>query len=110
MAYEKDKEVHIEDDDARAASSPGILRYILGISLLLAILAMSAAWMTGALFQGSVESEGTATGRIEETREQETDDLGTDGVIVGEEDGIEEPEPVIDQEGPVEAPEAAPQG
>lgn len=49
MAYEKDEEVHIEDDDARAASSPGILRYILGISLLLAIIAMSVVWIVPAL-------------------------------------------------------------
>ena len=41
--------VHIEDDEARAASSPGILRYILGISLLLAVIAMSVVWIIPAL-------------------------------------------------------------
>ena len=50
MAYKQDDEVHIEDDDARAASTPGILRYILGISLLLAVIAMSVIWIIPALY------------------------------------------------------------
>lgn len=49
MADDKDA-IHIEDDDARAASTPGILRYILGISLLLAIIAMSVIWIVPALY------------------------------------------------------------
>lgn len=44
-----DNAVHIEDDDARAASTPGILRYVLGISLLLAVIAMSIVWIVPAL-------------------------------------------------------------
>lgn len=47
---DEDKTIHIEDDDARAASTPGILRYILGISLLLAVIAMSAVWIIPALW------------------------------------------------------------
>ncbi|MFL0355744.1 hypothetical protein ACI5KX_04630 [Erythrobacter sp. GH1-10] len=50
MAHEENDEIHIEDDDARAASTPGILRYILGISLLLAIIVMSAVWIVPALW------------------------------------------------------------
>jgi len=45
-----DKTIRIEDDDARAASSPGKLRYILAISLLLAVIAMSAVWIVPALW------------------------------------------------------------
>lgn len=40
---------HIEDDEARAATSPGIVRYVLGISLVLAVIAMTIAWVSGAL-------------------------------------------------------------
>lgn len=47
---DKDGRVHIEDDEARAASTPGILRYILGISLVLAIVALSVIWIVPALF------------------------------------------------------------
>ncbi len=75
---DKNGRVHIEDDDARAASSPGILRYILAISLILAIVAMSIAWMTGALTQGSVESAATASGTAE-AAEEDVDQ--TDGVV-----------------------------
>lgn len=46
---DQDDGIHIEDDDARAASSPGILRYVLGTSLLLAIVAMSLVWIIPAL-------------------------------------------------------------
>ena len=47
---DKDEAIRIEDDDARAASTPGVLRYVLGISLLLAIIAMSAVWIIPALW------------------------------------------------------------
>jgi len=47
---DQDEAIHIEDDDARAASTPGILRYVLGISLLLAVIAMSLVWILPALY------------------------------------------------------------
>lgn len=50
MSYEKDNEVHIEDDDARAASTPGIVRYVLAISLLLAVIAMTIVWVVPAIW------------------------------------------------------------
>ncbi len=42
------EEVHIETDEARGGSTPHIVRYVLAISLLLAIVAMTVVWMTGA--------------------------------------------------------------
>lgn len=50
MSYEKDNEVHIEDDDARGASAPGIVRYVLAISLLLAVIAMTMVWVVPAIW------------------------------------------------------------
>jgi hypothetical protein len=44
-------EVHLGTQEARGGETPHIVRYVLGISLLLAILAMSAIWITGALSQ-----------------------------------------------------------
>jgi hypothetical protein len=41
-------EVHIETDEARGASTPHIVRYVLLISLVLVIAALSAVWMIGA--------------------------------------------------------------
>ena len=45
----KGEEVHVTDDEARGGSTPHIVRYILVISLLLAIAALSAIWIFGAL-------------------------------------------------------------
>jgi len=44
-----DEEVHIEDDDARAGSTPGVLRYVLLFSTALAIIAMTLVWVIPAL-------------------------------------------------------------
>jgi len=41
--------IHISECDARAGSTPHVVRYILAISLFLAIVAMSLAWIVPAL-------------------------------------------------------------
>ena len=56
-------ETHFETDEARGASSPNIVRWVLGISLFAAIALLSVIWMTGAATQNAVEGEGTAEGR-----------------------------------------------
>lgn len=50
MAYNNGDEVHIEDDDARAAVTNTGLRWVLAIGLLLAIIFMSAVWIIPALW------------------------------------------------------------
>ncbi len=42
-------EVHISTTEARSGNTPHIVRYVLAIGLLLAILALSAIWITGAV-------------------------------------------------------------
>ncbi len=42
-------EVHVDADEVRGASTPHIVRYVLLFSLILAIVALSITWMTGAL-------------------------------------------------------------
>lgn len=42
-------EIHIATDEARGGSTPQIVRYVLVISLVLAILALSLIWITGAV-------------------------------------------------------------
>ena len=56
-------ETHIDSDRARSGSTPHIVRYVLGISLLLAILALSAIWITGA----AVTDEAAETAQLEST-------------------------------------------
>ena len=46
---DKDGQIHIEDDDARAAETTGHMRYVLGIGLLIAIIAMTVIWVIPAL-------------------------------------------------------------
>jgi hypothetical protein len=45
------KPPHISTDDVRGGSTPHIVRYMLGFGLLLAIAAMSAAWIIPALMR-----------------------------------------------------------
>lgn len=47
--HREGEEIHVDTDEARGASTPGIVRYVLGISLLLAIIAMSLVWIVPAL-------------------------------------------------------------
>lgn len=60
-----DRRTHIEENDAKAGSNEGVVRWVLLISLGLAIVAMTIIWVTGALNESAVESEGTTTGRLE---------------------------------------------
>ncbi|QIG53692.1 hypothetical protein G6N82_05555 [Altererythrobacter sp. BO-6] len=49
MSYNNGDEIHIEDDDARAAVTNTGLRWVLAIGLLLAIIAMTLVWVIPAL-------------------------------------------------------------
>jgi hypothetical protein len=52
MKYEGDR-VELTTEEASGGSTPNIVRYVLAISLLLAILGLSAVWITGATTFGS---------------------------------------------------------
>lgn len=43
------EETHLDTDEARGGSTPHIVRYVLVIGLLLAILALSAVWISRAI-------------------------------------------------------------
>jgi hypothetical protein len=45
----KNNEIHLDREEARAGSTPGIVRYVLGISLVLVVIAFTVIVMTGAL-------------------------------------------------------------
>lgn len=46
---QKDEPTRISTDDARAGETIGTMRYVLGISLALAVIAMSVVWIVPAL-------------------------------------------------------------
>lgn len=45
MTELRHRETHIEAEDARAGETSHVVRWVLGISLTLAVIAMSAAWL-----------------------------------------------------------------
>lgn len=72
-------EVHSEVDEARAGSTPNIVRWVLAISLLAAILLLSAIWIFGAATTDEEDRVATATDRMENADEgQSTDSIVSD--------------------------------
>lgn len=88
MAVQGD-EVHTETDEARGGSTPHIVRWILGISIFLGIVLLSAVWIFGALSQEDIEEEATVGGIAEDMAEGGD----TDGVIIDNVDEIETENP-----------------
>ena len=76
-----DRDIHLDKTDARAGSNEGVVRWVLIISLSLAIIALTIIWVTGALSQDPVESEGTATGRIEAAEDERSGLAGEMNVV-----------------------------
>ena len=56
-------EVHIETNEARGGSTPHIVRYVLIISLLLAVGAMSLIWIMGAASTPQADQNGPVSGQ-----------------------------------------------
>ena len=70
-------EVHETTDEARAASTPNIVRWVLAISLLAAILLLSAIWIFGAATTDEEDRTATVTDRIE----AQDDGSSTDSIV-----------------------------
>jgi len=74
----RDGEIHMETDEARGASSPNVVRWVLGIGLLLAIVAMSLAWIIPALSRGGETRHESVSGQINAQRDNGS---GTDSIV-----------------------------
>lgn len=72
-------EVHVSETEASGGSKEGVVRWVLIISMLAAIVLLSAIWMFGAATQGDVEEEATVSGEIESAADDEGDN--TDSII-----------------------------
>lgn len=76
------RQTRIDETDAKGGSNEGVVRWVLGISLGLAILALTLVWVTGALTQGSVESQQNVARKEQAQREQAgSNESSTDGVL-----------------------------
>ena len=47
--HREGEEIHVDTEEARAGESTGVMRYVLGISLVLAIVALSIVWIVPAV-------------------------------------------------------------
>lgn len=76
----RDDNPRVDSTDARAGSREGVVRWVLLISLTLTIVALTAIWVTGAMTQSPVESEGTSEGRQRAAEEERTQGSSIDGI------------------------------
>ncbi len=75
------RRTRIDETDAKGGSNEGVVRWVLAISLGLAIIALTVIWVTGALTQGPVESQENVARKQEAQRDQSaSDDSSIDGV------------------------------
>jgi len=80
-------ETHFETDEARGASSPNIVRWVLGISLFAAIALLSVIWISGAATRVEQDRPG-------EGRDRALQDYGSQGgVLAGSADELDAAEP-----------------
>ncbi len=92
-------EIHIDEEQVSGGSKEGVVRWVLGIGLLLAIVALSLIWIIPAMMQGEAEEDiSSRTGAPMETMEMDGDD--TDGIVTEQDLGDEgfSAEPAADAE------------
>lgn len=75
-------EIHADVEEARAASTPNVVRWVLTISLLAAIVLLTAIWVIGA-WSGHHE-EPTASAQIRQQQNQASGgNANTSGIVSG---------------------------
>ena len=72
--HKEGDEVHVSDTEASGGSKEGVVRWVLGIGLVLAILFLSLIWIVPAAMQGDVEEEATVSGKIQSMENGESTD------------------------------------
>ena len=82
-------EVHIETDEARGASSPNIVRWILAISLFAAIALLSVIWITGA----ATQEEGDRYVTVPDPDADRANLTDTDSIVGEDADQLDAAEP-----------------
>ena len=79
---DESRTVHRTSDEARGGSTPNTVRWVLGISLAAAIIALSAIWMFGAASQSDAEDEANVATRQTEAQAQEQQQDSTDSIVL----------------------------
>ena len=77
---DESRTVHRTTEEARGGSTQNTVRWVLGISLAGAIIAMSAIWIFGAASQTDAEDEANVATR--QTEAQAERDSSTDSIVL----------------------------
>ena len=77
---DESRTVHRTAEEARGGSTNNIMRWVLGISLAAAIIAMSAIWIFGAASQSDAEDEANVATREAEASNDQTS--STDSIVL----------------------------
>ncbi len=101
MQRDPNEEIHIDQGDAKAGTNRRMPMKALVIGTFLAAAALTIIWVTGALSTGSVEGQGTATGRIQAEAAQ--------GTTTENDIGMMDPDVPTDPDGPAVRPTNEPQ-
>jgi hypothetical protein len=76
----RDGEIHLDSDEARAGSNSNVVRWVLGIGLLLAVIGMSLAWIIPSLNHGpETMNAQNVQGNME--RNSATQGTSTDSIV-----------------------------
>ncbi len=70
-------EIHVDEVEASGGSKEGVVRYVLVISLFLAIAFLSIIWITGALTQGEAEEHASVSREMNAAEREGT--IATEG-------------------------------
>lgn len=86
------RQTRIDETDAKGGSNEGVVRWVLAISLALAIGALTLVWVTGALTQNADESQMNVARKPAAGGDAATsEDSATDG-ITADDGGSDAPE------------------
>lgn len=77
-------EVHVTTDEARSGSTPHVVRWVLAISLLAAIVLLSAMWMTSAALQDDTAPSSTKQPGVVQTGTAQNGDQNSTDSMVGD--------------------------
>jgi type VI protein secretion system component VasK len=68
--------VHISEEEASGGSKEGVVRWVLVIGLLLAVVALSIIWITGAASRSDPDADNANVSRQIQAERARTDHLG----------------------------------
>ena len=96
------QEVHETTDEARAGSTTGVVRWVLAISLLAALVLLSAIWMTGA---ASTDEEDRVANQTDRVMNATDGGDSTDSIVSDEPGLVAGPDAPNDPAAPADAAE-----